>query len=114
MSQTNHEITLEQAVAMVSRYRKALPSMLQTAYTGSLPFAETFDKAVFEKLTSVTGCRSIRSYLGLDEKNQITMIFTAVDEKNNDILSDQGGSLFEFGDRCPPICGVGPLNPSTT
>ena len=47
MSQTNHEITLEQAVAMVSRYRKALPSMLQTAYTGSLPFAETFDKAVF-------------------------------------------------------------------
>ena len=42
------------------------------------------------------------------------MIFTAVDDKNNDILPDQGGSLFEFGDRCPPICGVGPLNPSTT
>jgi hypothetical protein len=113
MPQNKHEITLDQAIAMVTNFRNQLPKMLQSTYKGALPFAETFDKSVFETLTGETGCVSIRAYLGLDEKNQVRLIFTGVAADGNDILPDSGGALFEVGGRCPPNCGVGPLNPQT-
>jgi hypothetical protein len=109
-----HEISLNEAVEMVTNFRKQLPNILQADYKGALPFAETFDKSVFETLATEKGCTSIRAYLGLDEKNQVRLIFTGVAADGNDILPDSGGSLFEVGTRCPPECGVGPLNPSVT
>jgi hypothetical protein len=108
-----HEISLSQAVEMVTNFRKQLPNMLQPDYTGALPFAETFDKAVFETLVAEKGCTSVRAYLGLDESKQVRLIFTGVTADGNDILPDSGGAIFEVGNRCPPQCGVGPLNPPT-
>jgi hypothetical protein len=113
MPQTNHEISLNQAVTMVTNFRNQLSKMLQPDYQGALPFAETFDKSAFETLVEENGCTSIRAYLGLDEKKQVRLIFTGVAADGNDILPDSGGAIFEVGNRCPPTCGVGPLNPPT-
>jgi hypothetical protein len=113
MPQNKHEITLEQAVSMITRYRTQLPKMLQPGYENALPFAETFDKSAFEQLTATSGCASIRAYLGMDEQKQVRLIFASVASDGNDILPDSGGALFEVGARCPPECGVGPLNPTT-
>lgn len=110
--QANHEITLQKAIEMTSRFRKEMKSIVQPDYASALPYAETFSKSVFTQLAAQPGCVSIRSYLGLDEKNNVRLIFVGVNDKNEDILPGftGGGLLFEFGQRCPPICGVGPLN----
>ena len=114
MSKINHEITLEQAVKMVTSFRQQLSEILQPDYTGALPFAETFDKAVFETLVAESGCESVRAYLGLDENKQVRLIFTGVNANGDDILPESGGAIFEIGSRCPPFCSKGPLNPSVT
>ena len=112
MPLNEHEISLEEAVALVTRYRKELKNIVQPNYASALPFAETFSKDVFAKLNEVPGSVSVRAYLGLDEKKQVRLIFTAVDAKNEDILPNDGGALFEYGQRCPPVCSGGPLNPT--
>jgi hypothetical protein len=107
----NHDISLNEAIQMVTTYRQELKNILQPDYSSALPFAETFDKSVFSKLATVPGSVSVRAYAGLDDKKQVRLIFVAVNANNEDILPDEGGSLFEFGQRCPPVCGTGPLNP---
>jgi hypothetical protein len=114
--QTNHKISLEDAIAMTTRYRKEMPGMLQPEYAGSgiLPVAETFKKSIFTDLSVQPGCVAIRTYLGMDEKKMVRLIFVGVNDQNEDILPlgpKEGGSIYEFGQRCPPICGVSPLNP---
>jgi hypothetical protein len=111
MTVNEHEIPLNVAVEMVTRFRKELKNIVQPDYAAALPFSETFNKSVFDTLNKVPGSVAIRAYLGLDDKKQVRLIFAAVNDKNEDILPDQGGALFEYGQRCPPTCPVGPLNP---
>jgi hypothetical protein len=111
MPVNEHEIPLKDAVEMVTRFHKELKNIVQPDYSTTLPFAETFNKTVFTTLNAVPGSVAIRAYLGLDDKKQVRLIFAAVNDKNEDILPDQGGALFEYGQRCPPLCPVGPLNP---
>jgi hypothetical protein len=111
-----HEITLEEAVEMTTRYRTEMPSKLKPEFAGSgiLPISETFNKTIFADLDSQPGCVAIRSYLGMDEDQHVRLIFVGVNDENDDILPDdsgEGGSIYEYGQRCPPICGVSPLNP---
>ncbi len=108
-----HNISLQEAVEMTSRYRKEKDSILKPEYAGKdvLPIAETFDKSAFEELVREKGCVSIRAYLGMDENKNIRLIFVGVNDKDEDILPDQGGAIMEYGSRCPPQCGKkSPLN----
>lgn len=110
LTQVNHHITLEEAVALTTRYRSNMNMYLKPEYaeTDLLPLSETFNKEIFNELASQNGCVAIRSYFGLDENQQIRLIFVGVDQHNEDILS----LMFEHGNRCPPICGsAGPLKP---
>lgn len=117
LQQINHEISLQEAINMTTRFRTEMQSMLKPEYanTGVLPISETFKKAVFADLALQSGCVGIRAYLGMDEDNKVRLIFVGVDDENTDILDStelQRGYIFEYGQRCPPICGgAGPLNP---
>lgn len=112
--QINHKITLDQAVGMIKRYRQQYKMLTQSEFASSLPYAETFNKTIFADLANQPDCVAIRSYLGMDDQNNVRMIFVGVNDKNEDILpaeTGDGGSIYEFGQRCPPICAVSPLNP---
>ena len=112
----NHEISHEEAIEMTTRFRDEIQSMFKPGFTaiGVLPLSETFNKTVFEDLVMQPGCVAVRAYLGMDDGNEVRLLFVGVDENNNDILSvsdEQAGYIFEYGQRCPPICAAGPLNP---
>jgi hypothetical protein len=50
----------------------------------------------------------------MDVNNEVRLLFVGVDENNNDILvgnDEQPAYIFEYGQRCPPICAASPLNP---
>ena len=116
LKQINHEISLQEAIVMTTRFQKEIQSMLKPEYTGIdiLPKSETFKKSIFVELVRRAECVAIRSYLGMDENKLVRLIFVGVDDNNNDILAsgnEQGGYIFEYGQRCPPICGISPLNP---
>jgi hypothetical protein len=105
MSQTDHKLSLKEAIDMTTRFRTDFSR-------GQLPFAETFNKSIFAELAKQPGCVSIRAYFGMDTSNQVKLIFVGVNDKNEDILPVAGteGLLFEYGQRCPPLCATGPLN----
>lgn len=111
----NHSISKEEAAEMTTRFRTVFPSMLKPGYPDDvLPISETFFKKIFIDISQQIGCVAIRSYLGMDEDNKVRLLFVGVDEDNNDILTREDKSsayIFEYGQRCPPICGSGPLNP---
>ena len=112
----NHDITLHEAIEMTMRYRTEMQSMLKPEFShiGVLPICETFKKSVFEHLVTISGSVAIRSYLGMDSNNLVRLLFVGVDDNNNDILSstnEESGYIFEYGQRCPPICIASPLNP---
>ena len=116
LQQINHEISLREAIVMTTRFRTEIQSMLKPEYAGIdiLPISETFKKSIFVELVRRAECAAIRSYLGMDENKHVRLIFVGVDDNNNDILAlgcEQGGYIFEYGQRCPPICGISPLNP---
>lgn len=111
LQQISHQISLEEAVGMVSRYRSDMQQMLKPEYSEMdvLPVCETFNKNIFYDLASQNGCVAIRSYFGMDENQHVRLIFVGVDDNNDDMLN----SMFEHGIRCPPICPpTGPLNPA--
>jgi len=116
LNNINHEITLEEAIEMTARFREEIESMFKPEYTaiGILPISETFNKSVFADLATQPGCVAIRSYLGMDDNSRVRLLFVGVDDDNNDILAsdnENAGYIFEYGQRCPPICAPSPLNP---
>ena len=116
LQQINHEISLREAIVMTTRFRTEIQSMLKPEYAGIdiLPISETFKKSIFVDLDRQAECVAIRSYLGMDENKHVRLIFVGVDDNNNDILASgygHSGYIFEYGQRCPPICGISPLNP---
>lgn len=118
LSQINHTITLEEAVEMTTRYRADMPEIIKEEYADAniFPVSETFQKGIFSELVAQHGCVAIRSYLGMDDNQQVKLIFVGVNDNNEDILpiENDPGLIFEYGNRCPPICGAtGPLNSQT-
>lgn len=108
--QTDHQISLEEAADMTTRYRNELPGIIKPAYEHSdiFPLSETFKKNIFIDLGAQQGCVAIRSYFGMDENQKVRLIFVGVNDNNEDLVD----YIFEHGNRCPPICGTaGPLNP---
>jgi hypothetical protein len=112
----NHDITLQDAVELTTRFRTEMPLMLKPEFShiGVFPICETFKRSVFDQLVMRSECVAIRCYLGMDGNNLVKLLFVGVDDNNNDILSnanEEPGYIFEYGQRCPPICIRGPLNP---
>jgi len=108
---TNHEISLQTAIDMTSRYRGKRPS--------NFPICETFEKDVIQKLLNITGCASFRIYYGMKADEQVDAILVAVDAEGNDILPPSGNTaadttdpvIIEDGYRCPDDCPPSsPLN----
>ena len=110
----NHRISLNQAIDLTTRYRNLMPEIVSPEYTWRemFPLSETFKKSVFAELLSQPGAVAIRIYLGMCEQNLVRLIFVAVSDDNHDILpanTTDEATIFEYGQRCPPICATGPL-----
>ena len=107
-------ISLDQAIAMTTRYRANNETVLAPQFQkqGLLPICETFEGASFTTLLNEPGCVAIRVYLGMDETLNVRVIAVGVNEKNEDMLpaktgataADGGGNIVEDGIRCPDIC----------
>jgi hypothetical protein len=101
---TNHEISLQTAIDMTTRYRAERPV--------NFPICETFEKDVIQKLLDTTGCASFRIYYGMKADQQVDAILVAADAEGNDILPPQGNAaigttdpvIIEDGYRCPDDC----------
>lgn len=119
----NNFISLAQAIAMTTTYRKNKESILDPKYEGQdiLPICETFDRIAFDALLAEADCKYIRVYLGMDEDLKVRVIAVGANSKNEDILppagqtkldgGDGGGVIVEDGNRCPFYCPPGsPLN----
>ena len=63
----NNFISLAQATAMTTMYRKNMESILDPKYQGQdiLPICETFDRGAFDALLAEADCTYIRVYLGM-------------------------------------------------
>ena len=112
----NNVISLQQAIDMTTLFRKEKEGLLNPDMIGKniLPNAETFDRAVFDKILSQTGCVGLRIYSGLTVDLMRKSIVVGVNEKNEDMLptsmslsATDGGndqSIGEEGQPCPPFC----------
>jgi len=106
----NHQISLDQAIAMTTLYRANRPV--------NFPICETFDKDTVTHLLSNPKAASFRIYYGMKEDKSVHAILVAADANGNDILpagtkdlADNGGDILEDAFRCPDICPPdSPLN----
>lgn len=118
----HHVISLNEAIAMTSRYRDHRNNILQPAHQHQdiLPLSETFDRAALDLLLSKPGCTAIRIYFGMDESLRVHAVIVASNSENEDILphspapserGDEDDFVIDRGNRCPPICPrKSPLN----
>ncbi len=115
-------ISLEQAVAMTTLYRKEKENVLAEPFKGQniLARCETFDRVVLDTLLAKTGCAAIRIYYGMDETLKVHAIVVPVNAENEDILptsavtltEDEDDGIGENAQRCPVDCPPpSPLNP---
>lgn len=108
----NHEITLQTAIAMTTRYRDDMPA--------DYPICETFEVSAINRLLATAGAVSLRIYYGLKEAGTMHAILVAVDSNGNDLLpmsqnsfatNEQDPVILEDSFRCPPTCPPdSPLN----
>lgn len=112
--QQSHFISVQQAAAMIGRYRLNREAILAEDYKGQdiLPLSETFNRDVFDVLLAREDAAGIRVYNGMDATFKLHTIIVAVNESNQDILppsslgSQEGDDDYvgEEGQRCPNIC----------
>lgn len=119
----NNVITLEQAIQMTSLFRAQRTNVLAPEQAGKniLPNAETFERAVFDKILSQPGCTGLRIYYGMNQDLQLRAIVVGVNENDEDMLPasttssetiEEVYTIAEDGITCPPICATpSPLNP---
>lgn len=102
----NHQIPLAEAIVMTQQYRQDNQTILDPIMRniGILPLSETFNREDFDKLLGQAGCEGVRLYYGMDDKLKVHIIAVGVNDKNEDIIADQGAVLIENGIRCPTVC----------
>ena len=100
-------ISLQEAQDYTTRFRANKEKMLTEGYKDSLPFSETFDADAIQTLLNQEGCVKFRAYYGMNDKNEVCMIFVGVDANDEDILNNN--ILLDRGNRCPPYCNFQPL-----
>ena len=108
----SQRITLDEAVALTQRYRKAAPASEHAGFF----WAEGI-KAILEQ----AGCVGLRYYHGLTAEGTYSPVIVGVDEKGNDITAiakprrAAGAAAAGAGDAvlldnhypCPPFCPTG-------
>jgi hypothetical protein len=136
IQQLDHFITLDQAIDMTKRFRDLKDKILNPVYIGKniLPLCETFNKDAIAAVINQPGAVGFRSYLGMNENLEVSVIFVGVNDKNEDMLPQvlpmksmsmtaddpTGGTdpipddeppIVEEGQRCPTDCPASsPLN----
>ncbi|MBA2330937.1 MAG: hypothetical protein H0V91_15115 [Flavisolibacter sp.] len=95
-------ITLEEAKSLRRNFKTNREKLPGTAE--AIPDSETFSKEHLEQLLKQPGCTSLRIHFGMDEKDNLKLMITASNEKEEDILEDKNESVLEDGVRCPPNC----------
>lgn len=103
MSSTNNQqITLQEAVRLTTSF--------QASKGAGFPICETFDLDNINTLLSVSGCVSLRIYLGQQADGTVVTILVAADIDGNDILPSAERTdvvILEDGYRCPQFCPTG-------
>jgi hypothetical protein len=95
-------ITLEEAKSLRRNFkanREKLPGNPE-----AIPDSETFNRKHIEQLLNQPGCTSIRIHFGMDDRDNLKLMITASNEKDEDLLKDNDTSVLEDGLRCPPHC----------
>jgi len=109
----SHNITLQDAIDMTTRFRANKENILAQAYRGQniLVICETFTRDAFDDLLAQQDCQKIRIYFGMDSSYKIKVIAVGVDSNDDDILTSRAELISEQGLPCPPICPPSsPLN----
>ncbi len=105
---TAHQISLEDAIDLTSRYRDNRVSILDTEVDSDvLPLNETFNKEVVLSLLDDSHSEAMRIYFGMTEDLKIHAVLVAVDSDGNDLLPSEtnpGYKILEDGFRCPVDC----------
>jgi hypothetical protein len=105
MSIRNHEISLQQAIALISRYRDNHPA--------DFPYYETFHIEAIRQLIMPAACSFLRIYFGRKQDNEVVLILVAADAQEQDLLPLVVGTgitnadqniIIEDGYRCPQYC----------
>ncbi|MDB5252184.1 MAG: hypothetical protein JWP27_1353 [Flaviaesturariibacter sp.] len=121
----SHEISLDKAIEMTTRYRDLNNKILKEEYQGRniLPRSETFDRDALDRILAQDRCRKVRIYYGMDDRDLVHAVIVGVDAEDRDILplradaarlsmGDDEGQIAEDSTRCPDTCPPeSPLNP---
>ncbi|MDB5229621.1 MAG: hypothetical protein JWN76_426 [Chitinophagaceae bacterium] len=116
----NNHISLQQAIAMTTRYRENKTSILAPGVSMDiLCISETFPKLAVTGLLAQEGAEFLRIYYGMDEQLDVHAIVVAADKDGKDMLTSAGltgtadDPILEEASRCPPLCPAvpSPLNP---
>jgi hypothetical protein len=108
----NHEISLNDAVAMTDTYRANCEGILDSNYQSQnvLPLSETFELDQIKTLwENNPDAKYLRIYYGMDESYRIHAILVAANDENADILpgdpdDTDSGLVYENSMRCPTAC----------
>lgn len=101
--QNTHTISLEEAIALTTRFRAHRPN--------ALPISETFSKSAVICLLEQKGADRLRIYLGEKEDGRICTVLVAANEWDQDILalstdtaSIEQALILQDAIRCPELC----------
>jgi hypothetical protein len=78
----NHLVSKNVGSDMILRLNAAISNK---ALPFELPLAINFNRNIFELILRDENCKGIRMYYGLNEFDQLSLIFTGIDDSMNDI-----------------------------
>jgi len=97
--QTNHLISVAEAVTMAARYRTANPGGVR---------AWLFDRQAVDALLAQPGCAGIRIYRAMpDAGGEPQVVLVGTDQDGNDLVpkkASDAGLVAERAWPCPPWC----------
>jgi hypothetical protein len=92
--QENHQISLNDAAALTSRYRAQMGTRI---LKGGF-----FGKDAIQAILNQADCVGIRYYYGLDANNIQVLVLVGTNAKGDDLVN---GELAEMSIPCPDWCG---------
>ena len=94
LEKKDHRTSKQDAAKYARRHRKAAKH--------DRPFPPVaFHRDAFDRILRQPGCMGIRSYPGLSDAGEPTLVLVGVDADGNDMIE---GALAQFGGVCPPSC----------
>ncbi len=119
---TNHQITIAQANALITRYDNNRAGIIAGNFKTADPLSksQTFERTEIEALLGQEGCVGLRCYFGMYDENsapdsdhagKIVLVLCGVDSNGNDLnlswsTTVTGQIILENGQMCPPFCSA--------